>query len=144
MIVNKVSQHVIDCLLVVLIALLTVLYLSIHISETAIPVLVRKGIDYLIIAHFAAIVVFPILLSLRGVRILWRVVFLLVVIPVFGLSLMSVSTWFLQSHGICMKGNGYAPLIGFWLFVPYFPLATMVVILDMVVTFMRHIMILVK
>jgi hypothetical protein len=74
-------------------------------------------------------------LSLRGVKILWRILFLLVAVPVFGLSLMSISTWFLQSHGICMKGNGYAPLMGFWLFVPYFPLATIIVGIDVIVTF---------
>lgn len=133
---KRAGLRIIDILFWGLVIILAILYLVIHISEKVIPAI--KGLEWLVFVHFAAIFVFPILLRFKGVRLLPRILFMMIGFPAFGLSLVYVATWFLGNYGLCTEGNGYAPLSGFWLFVPYFPLASCVVIVDIIFTYLKY------
>lgn len=137
MTIERTNSRIVDILFWSLVTGESILFVFVNISPVGFSAAVINVLNCLLIIHFAAIFVFPILLRFKGVRLLPRILFMMIGFPAFGLSLVYAATWFLENHGLCAV-EGYAGLPGYWLFVPYFPLAACVVIVDTIFTYLKY------
>ncbi len=107
----------------------TILYTTIHIPPELLPGYWGNILSIFTGVHLLTPIIFSTYFWILRTPF-WRMTLIMLGFPLLGILFVVISSWIIEAQGLIITRNGYAPALGYWLFVPYFPILSITICIN--------------